>query len=357
MTAGPFSWGAAAGALLEAAYEGAQTAWTACADGMHQLLSDDSSGDGGASETATIEGTQYRAVGRVVGEGGFSTVYLVENTATREQFAMKRMVCPKSGSDLLAMARREVAAYGRFRHANIVRLVGHSEEAVVVRGSATVVVVRMVFPLFRRGSLADAVEQRNRTGLPLAESFIVGALRGLCGALQLLHAETELGGGPFAHRDVKLENALVADDGRTVVLADFGSATPARMTANTRADALRIQEEAAEACSSAYRAPELFDVQTGATVDERADVWALGCLVFALAYGFTPFADPRNEGAGASAALAAINANYAHPQRSAYPDGRLRRLIDAMLQPDAQRRPTIGQVAALADELYPPSAG
>ncbi|KAJ2522210.1 Serine/threonine-protein kinase env7 [Coemansia sp. RSA 1939] len=349
MTAGPFSWGTAAGALLEAAYEGAQTAWTACADGMHQLLSDDS------SETATIEGTQYRAVGRVVGEGGFSTVYLVESTATREQFAMKRMVCPKNGSDLLAMARHEVAAYGRFRHANIIRLVGHSEEAVAVGGGTAAVVVRMVFPLFRRGSLADAVEQRNRTGQPLAESFIVGALRGLCGALQLLHAETELGGGPFAHRDVKLENALVGDDGGTVVLADFGSARPARMTANTRADALRIQEEAAEACSSAYRAPELFDVQTGATVDERADVWALGCLAFALAYGFTPFADPRNEGAGASAALAAINANYAHPQRSAYPDGRLRRLIDAMLQPDAQRRPTIGQVAALADELYPPS--
>ncbi|KAJ2657016.1 Serine/threonine-protein kinase env7 [Coemansia sp. RSA 1200] len=353
MTVGPFSWGAAAGAILDAAYEGAQTAWTACAGGIQQLLSDESSADG---ETATIEGTQYRTVGRL-GEGGFSIVYLVENTATREQFAMKRMACPAGSSDLLAMAHREIAAYGRFRHTNIVRLVGHSEEAVAASGStaAAAVIVRMVFPLYRRGSLADAVVQRNKTGQPLAESFIVGALRGLCGALQLLHAETD--GGPVAHRDVKLENALVGDDGSTVVLADFGSATQARMTAHTRAEALRIQDEAAEACSSAYRAPELFDVQTGATVDERADVWALGCVVFALAYGFTPFADPRHEGAGASAALAAINANYAHPQPSAYPEGRLRRLIDAMLQPDAQRRPTIGQVAALVDELYLSSAG
>ena len=38
-----------------------------------------------------------------------------------------------------------------------------------------------------------------------------------------------------------------------------------------------------------YRAPELFDVPSHADVDERTDVWSLGCLLFAMMYGYSPF--------------------------------------------------------------------
>ncbi|KAJ2613760.1 Serine/threonine-protein kinase env7 [Coemansia sp. RSA 1365] len=100
-----------------------------------------------------------------------------------------------------------------------------------------------------------------------------------------------------------------------------------------------------------YRAPELFDIQTGATFDQRTDIWSLGCLLFALAYNYTPFEDPQI-GPGASIALAAINGNYSYPVPNPYSD-RIRQLVDFMLEPDPKRRPFIDQVIALTNSLYP----
>ncbi|CAM9664159.1 unnamed protein product, partial [Choristocarpus tenellus] len=58
---------------------------------------------------------------------------------------------------------------------------------------------------------------------------------------------------------------------------------------NGRTDALSVQDEAAQFCTVSYRAPELFDVGSDALLDARTDVWSLGCLLFALGFGFSPF--------------------------------------------------------------------
>eukprot|EP00975_Prorocentrum_lima_P007544 1618879-Prorocentrum_lima.AAC.1 len=62
---------------------------------------------------------------------------------------------------------------------------------------------------------------------------------------------------------------------------DFGSLGVAQRSAETRRLAMAIQEEAAEQCTMPYRAPELWDVQTGSKVDEKVDIWALGALLYA----------------------------------------------------------------------------
>ncbi|KAJ1812364.1 Serine/threonine-protein kinase env7 [Coemansia sp. RSA 2598] len=156
--------------------------------------------------------------------------------------------------------------------------------------------------------------------------------------------------GGYVHRDIKPGNVMLADDDETPVLIDLGSIAGSRYQADTRADALRIQEDAAENCSMAYRAPELFDVQRGSAFDERTDVWSLGCLLFAMAYGYSPFEDPE-EGPGASIALAAINAKYRFPEPNPY-SHKLVRLIEFMLEPDPRQRPFVDQVVALAESLY-----
>ena len=111
----------------------------------------------------------------------------------------------------------------------------------------------------------------------------------------------------------------------------------------------------------AYRAPELFDVKTGITVDEKVDIWvrdvsllwqseprshnayqSLGCTLFALAYSHSPFENTQTTEQGGSIAMAVMNAQYKHPG-SAYSQG-LRDLIDSMLKVNPKDRPDIHEV-------------
>lgn len=95
----------------------------------------------------------------------------------------------------------------------------------------------------------------------------------------------------------------------------------------------------------AYRAPELFDVKTGTTLDEKVDMWSLGCVLYALAYSHSPFENVDTTERGGSVAMAVMNARYAHPKDGkGYSQG-LRELIDCMLVVDPAKRADIHQVS------------
>lgn len=81
---------------------------------------------------------------------------------------------------------------------------------------------------------------------------------------------------------------MLRQDG-TPVLMDMGSVAPAQRRVEGRTDALAVQDEAARHSTIPFRAPELFDVASDAVLDQRTDVWSLGCLLYALRYGFSPF--------------------------------------------------------------------
>jgi serine/threonine kinase 16 len=98
----------------------------------------------------------------------------------------------------------------------------------------------------------------------------------------------------------------------------------------------------------AYRAPELFDVKTGVTLDEKVDIWSLGCILFALAHLHSPFETAQVMEHGGSIALAVQNGRYKHPTTSPYSEG-LKKLIDSMLKINPSERPTIQQVIAMTE--------
>ena len=108
---------------------------------------------------------------------------------------------------------------------------------------------------------------------------------------------------------------MIADDGATPILMDLGSLAPAPTHITSRAQALAVQDAAAEHSTMPYRAPELFDVKTGGTVDAAVDVWSLGCSLYACLVGRSPF-EARSEETGGSLSLCVLGGDWRFPDET-----------------------------------------
>jgi len=140
--------------------------------------------------------------------------------------------------------------------------------------------------LYPWGTLFDGIENS-----PYPESDALRVIGALCQGVGAIH---EVG---YAHRDIKALNVLLKGNpgGGQIepILMDLGSARPIPVNITSRKDALLEQETAESESTASYRAAELFDMPSECVVDGKVDVWSLGCLLFALCYGHTPFESPR----------------------------------------------------------------
>jgi len=298
----------------------------------------------------------------LLGEGGFSYVYLVQDTSTGRYYALKKILC-QFGSDSVKKAMIEVEMYKLFSHENIIKVI---DTCVVQDKNGKIVYIFL--PYYKNGNLQDTINNNLEQGRHFDEKEMLKMFRGICYAVRALHtykfpsvplrSENEVSNinrqseddiVPFAHRDIKPGNVLLSDDQQMPILMDFGSLVRARIKIQSRNEALTQQDAAAEHSTMAYRAPELFDVKTD--LDEKVDIWSLGCTLYAMAYGKSPFETSASE-QGDSIALAVLNAQFRFPvvEQDRYsPD--LRDLISFMLKVDPKDRPDIHEVIAKVDTL------
>lgn len=144
---------------------------------------------------------------------------------------------------------------------------------------------------------------------------------------------------PIIHRDLKVENILQNDAGN-FVLCDFGSAT-AKVYNPTVHGVNVVEEEIKRYTTLSYRAPEMVDLYCGKSITTKADIWALGCLLYKLCFFTLPFGEST---------LAIQSGNFSIPDNSKYSKG-MHQLIKFMLEPDLEKRPNIYQVCAIAFKL------
>ncbi|CAG8487740.1 10864_t:CDS:2 [Cetraspora pellucida] len=233
------------------------------------------------------------------------------------------------------------------------------------------------------GNLQDAINNNSLRGTHFGEEEMLKIFRGICYAVRALHNyklpsvyRTEFTNGntlpngpiinnnilsqvastqpqaeenivPFAHRDIKPGNILMSDDMQTPVLMDFGSLIRARIKVDNRSNALVQQELAAEKSTMSYRAPELFDVKTNIELDEKS----LGCTLYAMAYGKSPFENSINE-QGGSIALAVLSNQFKFPDtKDDIYSQDFRNLVGFLLAVDPKDRPNIHQVIERVDSL------
>jgi serine/threonine kinase 16 len=98
-----------------------------------------------------------------------------------------------------------------------------------------------------------------------------------------------------------------------------------------------------------YRAPELFNIPSQIAIDERSDVWSLGCVLFALCFYKSPYdiVYERND----SVALAIVSGKIDIPQDSPFFSDGMHDLIRYILVLDHTQRPFLQDVLQKVKEL------
>ncbi|EJP70541.1 serine/threonine protein kinase, putative [Beauveria bassiana ARSEF 2860] len=332
------------------------------------------------SPTLKVNSRSFKIL-QLLGEGGFSYVYLVQDLSTKEHFALKKIRCP-FGAESVQQAMREVEAYRLFQHVpNIISAIDHTVATERGGGGAAAdeaanKTVYVLLPYYRRGNLQDMINANLVNHARFPERHLMALFLGVCRALRAMHdhhappaermemgheadndpgpsgsssgsrsrgggarsstkrteedeeteqerplmeAENQIGQGgkikSYAHRDIKPGNIMIDDSGSNPILMDLGSVAPSPMPVTSQSVALQIQETAAEHSTMPYRAPELFDVQTGTVIDTKVDIWSLGCTLFACLVGKSPF-EMRSDETGGTLSLCVMGGDWRFPDQS-----------------------------------------
>lgn len=124
-------------------------------------------------------------ISRLLGEGGFSYVYLVQDVNTEALYALKKIRC-SFGQESVNLAMKEVEAYKIFApHPNIIKCIDYS--VLSDRSDPGVKTVYIILPYYRRGNLQDIINANlvNHTSFP--EKQLMVLFLGVCRALKAMH--------------------------------------------------------------------------------------------------------------------------------------------------------------------------
>jgi serine/threonine protein kinase len=229
-----------------------------------------------------LSGTRYRLVSRL-GQGGMGTVYRVEDTALGREVALKVLADPDPRPELSERLLREARHLARLEHPNIVPV----HDAGRLPDGRAFYVMKYV-----RGRRLDEW----RRGEP-SRPAVLRMFQKICEAVAFAHAQG------VVHRDLKPENVMVGPFGEALIM-DWGVAkalgggadepggeaghdgAPKGDGAGTGASR-RLTAHGAVMGTPAYMAPEQARGEVE-RIDERADVYALGALLYFLLAGSAP---------------------------------------------------------------------
>jgi serine/threonine protein kinase len=215
-----------------------------------------------------LVGGRFRLL-REIGRGAAGAVWHVRNETTEHDFALKVLLA-ESAHDPVVLRRflNEARAAGRVRHPNVVEVydTGTLEDGTPYQ----------VMQLLEGESLGARLKRMEGGRMTLAMALRV--TRDVARGLAAAHARG------IVHRDVKPENVFLTapDDAPVAKLLDFGVSK----LEDAAGDPLATRQGALLG-SPAYMSPE--QIESSADVDARADVWAVGILLYRCLTGRVPF--------------------------------------------------------------------
>ncbi len=197
------------------------------------------------------------ALTRVLGSGAEGVVYEAVHVYTDQRVALK-MLHPSAVGSVAAERRarllREASILGRLKHPNIVTIL----DAVVTETSSF-----LALELLEGRTLESLIAARGQLSAVEAVTVILQA----CDAVAFAHRNG------IIHRDIKPSNIIIVREawGERIKVVDFGASRPASPDVKLTATGQIVG-------TPAYMAPEQF--LADAEIDQRADVYALGAVMF-----------------------------------------------------------------------------
>ncbi len=207
----------------------------------------------------------------LLGRGGMAEVYKGRHSRLERMVAIKVLPASlASEADFRARFEREARSIASLRHPNIVQMFDFGD----VEGT-----YYMVMEYISGKDLAHLMSETN----PLPRALVYSLASEVASALDYAHAQG------LVHRDVKPSNVLLQGSGMqaSAVLTDFGIAK--MLGGDTGATKTGLMMGTLN-----YMAPE--QIRSSGTVDGRADIYALGIMVYQMLTGRLPF-DADNPGA------------------------------------------------------------
>ncbi len=203
----------------------------------------------------------------VIGEGGMAIVWRARHLTLETPVAVKFL--KELGEDLKARFVREAKIAAAITHRNVVQVLDFGTQA----GSAYMVMEHLQ---------GESLAERLGTGpiaTPESIRIIAQVLSGLC-------AVHDRG---LAHRDIKPENVFLVEDADGVYpkLFDFGLSKAVGRTPGRQLKSVIPTSDNNITGTPEYMSPE--QARGLADVDERADVWSMGVMLFELLTGHFPF--------------------------------------------------------------------
>jgi len=268
---------------------------------------------------------------RMIGEGGMGRVYEARHTRLfSKRFAIKVLHGDLTRQpEVVGRFLREAEATSALHHPNIVGVLDVNQ---VPDGRPYIVA-----ELLEGCQLGDYFERQGR--LPVPEA--VAICRSICQALIAAHERD------IVHRDIKPENLFLVGEGaqRTVKVLDFGISLMGDAAASLTKTGMVMG-------TPAYMPPEQA---RGQRVDHRADVYAVGAILYEAVTGRAPF-----KGADAVSTLGAVLTQLPSPARShapELPEGLEAVINKAMAKTPEQRYGTMRELDAALAEFDQTAAG
>jgi serine/threonine protein kinase len=221
------------------------------------------------SPTETVDvGEQYDILG-ILGSGGMGTVYKAKDKTDGITVAIKVLRQDLiSDPNISKRFEQEAVAVSRLNHPNLV--------SVQRTGTSPSGAPYIVMDYFDGVSLADLIKQRGHLSVPETIQITMQ----IAEAIEHAHAFSVI------HRDIKPSNILLSQDAESFIVkvVDFGIA---KAMPDKQTESAQLTQTGEIFGSPAYMSPEQC---LGETVDERSDIYSLGCVMYEMLTGKSPFA-------------------------------------------------------------------